>query len=153
VTIGELDDALKNIDAYGMYLRGFDAASGEIEDEPEHDAETVLTVLLSVASDLEPSWSLVSERARAQGQIRNLNWGDRVRLAPTRIGASAGYHLGWRRGSILNRVSEERPDACAALAKAARDARAAFRRRSAATARHNTEDCNCHGERAWHCDR
>lgn len=126
VTIGELDDGLKNLDAYGMYLRNFDARSGEIEDEPEESAETVLTVRLIVASDLEPSWSLVSARAAAQGLARNLNWSDRVRLAPTRIGAMADYHLGWRRGSVLNRVSEERADASAALAKAARDARAAF---------------------------
>ena len=37
-----------------------------------------------------------------------------------------GNHLGWGRGSVLNRISEERADASAALAKAARDARAAF---------------------------
>ncbi len=109
-----------------MFVRGFDAQTGEIEDEPEKDAETVLTVKLTVASDLEPTWTLVSERAEAQGLARNLSWGDRVRLAPTRIGAMADYHLGWRRGSVLNRVSEERADASAALAKAARDARAAF---------------------------
>ena len=126
VTLGELDEGLKNFDAYGMYLRSFDAQSGLIEDEPEKDAETVLTVRLSVASDLEPSWSLVSERAEAQGITRSLNWGDRVRLAPTRIGVMADYHLGWRRGSVLNRISEERVDASVALAKAARDARAAF---------------------------
>jgi putative ATP-dependent endonuclease of the OLD family len=69
---------------------------------------------------------LISERAQAQGQSRNLNWADRVRIAPMRIGAAAGYHLGWGRGSVLNRISEERADASAALAKAARDARAAF---------------------------
>jgi hypothetical protein len=126
VTLGELDDALKNLDAYGMYLRGFDAETGTIEDEPEKDVETVLTVKLTVASDLEPMWALVSARAEAQGLTRNLSWGDRVRLAPTRIGVMADYHLGWRRGSVLNRVSEERADASAALAKAARDARAAF---------------------------
>ena len=126
VTLGELDDDLKNLEAYGMYLRGFDAAAGTIEDEPEKAAETVLTVKLSVASDLEPTWTLVSERAEAQGLARNLSWGDRVRLAPTRIGVMADYHLGWRSGSVLNRVSEERADASAALAKAARDARAAF---------------------------
>ena len=40
VTIGELDDALKNMDVYGLYVRGFDARSGEIEDEPEKEAET-----------------------------------------------------------------------------------------------------------------
>jgi len=61
-----------------MYVRGFDPKSGKIEDEPEKDAETVLTVRLTIASDLEPSWSLVSERAEAQGQMRNLSWGDRV---------------------------------------------------------------------------
>ncbi|HBQ50329.1 MAG TPA: ATP-dependent endonuclease [Hyphomonas atlantica] len=126
VTLGDLDDDLKNLDAYGMYLRGFDADTGTIEDEPEKDAETVLTVKLTVASDLEPTWALVSARAEVQGLTRNLSWGDRVRLAPTRIGAMADYHLGWRRGSVLNRVSEERADASAALAKAARDARAAF---------------------------
>jgi putative ATP-dependent endonuclease of the OLD family len=126
LTLGELDDDLKNLDAYGMYARGFDAESKTIEDEPEKDAETVLTLKLTVASDLEPTWTLVSERAEAQGQTRNLNWSDRVRLAPTRIGAVADYHLSWRRGSVLNRVSEERADASAALAKAARDARAAF---------------------------
>jgi hypothetical protein len=126
VTLGELDDNLKNLDAYGMYVRGFNAETGTIEDEPEKDAETVLTVKLTVASDLEPAWTLVSQRAEAQGLMRNLSWGDRGTLAPTRIGVMADYHLGWRRGSVLNRVSEERADASAALAKAARDARAAF---------------------------
>lgn len=126
VTLGELDDALKNLDTYGMFVRGFDAATGEVADEPEKDTETVLSLRLTVRSDLEPSWALVSERAEAQGVSRNLTWGDRVRLTPTRIGAMADYHLGWRRGSVLNRVSEERADASAALAKAARDARAAF---------------------------
>ncbi len=73
VTLGELDDALKNMDVYGLYVRGFDARSGEIEDEPENEAETVLTVRLTVSSDLEPSWSLVSDRAEGQGQTRHLN--------------------------------------------------------------------------------
>lgn len=126
VTLGELDDGMKNIDQYGLYVRSYDAASGKVEDEPEKDDETVLTIDLTVASDLEPVWSLVSQRAAAQGQTRNLAWNDRVRLAPTRIGIMADYHLGWSRGSVLNRVSEERADASAALAKAARDARAAF---------------------------
>lgn len=126
ITLGELDDDLKNLDAYGMYVRGFDAETKTVEDEPEKDAETVLTVRLTVASDLEPVWTLVSERATAQGLTRNLTWGDRVRLAPTRIGVVADYHLGWRRGSVLNNISEERADVSAALAKAARDARATF---------------------------
>lgn len=126
LTIGELDDSLKNIDTYGVYLRGYFAETNVIEDEPETGAETVLTVKLTVESDLEPNWKLVSERAEVQGLSRNLSWSERVRIAPTRIGAMADYHLGWGRGSVLCRLSEERADISAALAKAARDARAAF---------------------------
>lgn len=126
LTIGELDEGLKNLDAYGMYVRGFESESGKIEDEPESGAETVLTIRLTVGSDLEPAWSLVSDRAAGAGQVRFLSWADRVRLAPTRIGVMADYHLGWRQGSVLNRIADEKADASAALARAAREARAAF---------------------------
>lgn len=126
LTIGALTDALKNIESYGLYLRGYIGETGEIEDEPEKDGETVLCLRLTVRSDLEPEWSLISDRAVAQDASRNLSWGDRTRLAPTRLGAASEYNLGWRRGSVLNQLSEERADAPAALAKAARNARNAF---------------------------
>ncbi|MBB4427866.1 hypothetical protein GGD66_006449 [Bradyrhizobium sp. CIR48] len=126
VTLGELDDSLKNMEAYGNYLRGCNAEAKTIEDEPEKSCETVLTFRLTVAGDLEPVWTLVSDRAEAQSQSRNLNWSDRVRVSPTRIGALTDYNLAWRRGSVLNRLSEERADTSAALAKAAREARSAF---------------------------
>jgi predicted ATPase len=126
ITIGELDDGLKRIDSYGSFLRGFDAVLQIIEDEPEAGMETVLTLRLTVTNDLEPSWALVSDRAAAAGISRYLTWADRVRLAPTRVGAVADYNLSWRRGSVLNRLSEEKADASAALAKAAREARTAF---------------------------
>lgn len=126
ITIGELDDTLKSMEAYGLYLRGYNAATGVIEDEPEAAAETVLTISMKVGGDLEPVWTLVSERAAAQGHTRYLTWPDRIRLAPNRIGALADHNLAWRRGSVLNRLSEERADTSAALAKAARDARNAF---------------------------
>jgi hypothetical protein len=35
VTVGELDDSLSSLDPYGMYLRGFDSETGEVEDEPQ----------------------------------------------------------------------------------------------------------------------
>ena len=114
------------MDAYGLYLRGYDEMLSMIEEEPSTENETVLTVNLSVSSDLEPSWTLVSERAAAQGQARNLAWTDRVKLAPTRLGAYAEYHLGWRRGSVLNLLSDERADTSVALVEAAREARSAF---------------------------
>lgn len=126
ITVGDLDDALKSIEAYGNYVRSFDAILGIIDDEPEAQGETVLTVNMKVGSDLDPVWTLVSDRAEAQGQARYLTWADRNRLSPTRIGALADHNLAWRRGSVLNKLSEERADTSAALAKAARDARNAF---------------------------
>jgi len=126
VTLGALDDALKILDSYGLYVGGFDPDSGQLIDEPEAELETVLTIKLIVEADLEARWELVSERASSQGKSRNLSWADRIRLAPTRLGAIGQHHLGWRRGSVLTRISEERPDASAALAQAARKARSSF---------------------------
>jgi len=54
ITIGELDDTLKSMEAYGFYLRSYNAATGLIEDEPEAATETVLTINMKVGSDLEP---------------------------------------------------------------------------------------------------
>lgn len=125
-TVGELDDTLKSIETYGAYLRSFDPATGAVEDEPEVHAETVLSIRLTVGSDLDPVWTLVSDRAAAAGQSRFLTWSDRARIAPTRVGALADNNLAWRRGSILNRLSDERPEMAAALADAARTARVAF---------------------------
>lgn len=79
-----------------------------------------------MGSDLEPVRSLISDRARAQNATRDLTWNDRGRLAPTRIGTLTDSNLGWRKGSVLNRLTGEKVGASAALAKAARDARTAF---------------------------
>ncbi|WP_246737339.1 ATP-dependent endonuclease [Nordella sp. HKS 07] len=126
ITLGELDDSLKSMEVYGLYLRGYKAQTRAIEDEPEAAAETVLTINMTVGSDLDPVWTLVSARAEAHGQSRYLTWSDRARLSPNRIGALADHNLAWRRGSVLNRLSNERADTSAALAKAARDARVTF---------------------------
>jgi len=126
ITIGDLNDALKNIDTYGNFVRSFDASKLVVEDEPEAGKETVLTVELKVGSDLDPVWTLVSDRATAGGLSRNLTWGDRSRLSPTRIGALADANLAWRRGSVLNRLTDEKADTSSALASAARDARKTF---------------------------
>ena len=126
ITVGDLDDSLKSLDTHGFYLRGFKAKTCEVLPEPEVGAETVLTVTMTVGADLEPSWCLYSERAAAENLSRHLTWSDRLRFAPTRVGAFADQNLSWRRGSLLNRVSEDRADAKKALADFARKARHAF---------------------------
>ncbi|MFV1943372.1 hypothetical protein VPH49_21400 [Pseudomonas luteola] len=48
VTVGALPDELLNLDTYGEFLRGFDASTGRVEDEPQADIETALSVQLQV---------------------------------------------------------------------------------------------------------
>lgn len=126
VTLGALPDTLLNLDVYGEFLRGYDAAIGQIEDEPRVGFETVLTLRLTVTSDLEPSWSLYSQRAEQQGLERSLAWKERIAIAPARIGSFANTNLSWTRGSVLNRLTDERTNLGAELARAAREARANF---------------------------
>jgi putative ATP-dependent endonuclease of OLD family len=126
VTLGALDDPLKNIDAYGDFLVGFDAASGLVEPEPGAGLETALTLQLTVQDDLEPEWTLVSPRAQAAGRTRNLNWADRTRIAPTRLGVTGDTHLTWRRGSVLTKLTDGKANASKELTRAAREMRDAF---------------------------
>jgi putative AbiEii toxin of type IV toxin-antitoxin system len=126
ITIGDLDDALRSLDKHGRYLRSFDSESGAVEDEPQKGHETVLTLNLSVGSDLEPSWRLIADWVTPEEQPRLLSWADRSVLAPTRITTTPGYNLTWRRGSVLNRLSSKPPDASAVLLDAARNARTTF---------------------------
>lgn len=126
ITVGDLADPLKNYEKYDLYLRGYDPLFNEIHDEPGEGLENVLTLRLSVASDLDPVWLLYSLRAEAQGRERNLSWGDRILLAGTRIGNVADYHLSWRKGAVLNRIGDEKPNTTSAIAEAKRAARKAF---------------------------
>ena len=126
VTIGRLDDRLQRFDAYGLYIRGFDPETGDIDDEPHADLQDVLSIQLTVGEDLNPNWTLVSERAAAQGSVRDLSWKDRLRVAPAWVGSFATRSLAWRPGSVLTKISDERVDVAHALADAARAARQEF---------------------------
>lgn len=126
VTLGDLPPTLLDLDAYGLFLRGWDNELGGDFPEPGPALETVLSMRLTVTSDLEPRWSLYSERAEAEGVTKDLTWNDRVALAPTRLGAVANHHFSWSPRSILNRLTDQRATASQALAEAARKARAEF---------------------------
>jgi len=125
-TLDGLPDELMNLDSYGDFLRGFNPATCRVEDEPREGIPTVLTLRLQVAADLEPVWTLYSERAERDGLERGLAWKDRALLAPARIGSFANSNLSWSRNSVLNRLTEDRADLGAQLAAAARQARANF---------------------------
>lgn len=126
ITLGDLSDRLKTLDTYGLFLRGYDPDTKQLEDEPGAGLETVICLQLRVPADLEPVWALVSDRAAALGIERGLAWADRQEIAPTRIGSYSDLNLSWKRGSVLNRLSDEKPDASAILLEAARAAREQF---------------------------
>lgn len=132
VSLGELPATLMDIDVYGEFLRGFNPTTGLVEDEPAVGLETVVTLRLQVAADLEPSWSLFSARAEQQQLERTLPWKERSALAPARIGSFASSNLSWSRNSVLNRLTDERVELGAQLARAARQARANFGNEAAA---------------------
>lgn len=126
LTLGDLPERLKNLDYYGECLRGYEDLTGAVEDEPRKGLETVLTVRLTVAADLEAVWSLHSNRTAHLDPPKMLQWKDRMALAPVRLGHQTNSNLSWTRGSVLNRLGEERVEVGPALVNAAREARTGF---------------------------
>ncbi|MEJ1357428.1 MAG: AAA family ATPase [Candidatus Sedimenticola sp. (ex Thyasira tokunagai)] len=126
VTVGQLSNDLMSIDRYGRFHRGFNVTNCTFYDEPEIGSEDVLTLRLHVQEDLEPVWSLYSERAELNDEERNLTWAHRQVISPVRLGAYSAHHMAWGSNSVLNRMSEDKAQAASALAAAARQARATF---------------------------
>jgi energy-coupling factor transporter ATP-binding protein EcfA2 len=126
VTVGQINNDLMNIDRYGHYHRGFNSTNFTITDEPIAGTEVVLTLRLQVKDDLEPIWSLYSERAELAGEERNLVWAHRQDISPIRLGAYSAHHMAWGQNSVLNKMSADKARAASALAAAARQARNTF---------------------------
>ncbi|WGL95872.1 ATP-dependent nuclease [Arsenophonus nasoniae] len=130
ITLGELDDNLKNIEIYGNFLRGFDKTNKRINDEPLQGDEIVLTLQLTIREDLEPDWLLYSNRAHNEGIEKRLQWKHREQLTPARLGTTAYQHLAFGNRSILNKLSEDTFDQSLTLAKLGRQTRQDFNQRS-----------------------
>ncbi len=126
ITVGQLNNDLMNIDRYGHYHRGFNSANFTITDEPIVGTEVVLTLRLQVKDDLDPIWSLYSERTELNGEDRNLAWAHRQEISPVRLGAYSAHHMAWGSNSVLNKMSADKARAASALAAAARQARDTF---------------------------
>jgi predicted ATP-dependent endonuclease of OLD family len=126
LTLGDLEDSLKSIEAYGIYFQAFNSETGEVLEEPKRGLETVLNLNLTINDDLEPEWSLVSGRATSQGLTKNIAWKDRVAIAPMRLGSYENSNFSWSKGSVLNRLSDQKIEAGELLAQVAREARNTF---------------------------
>ncbi|TCN84230.1 ATP-dependent nuclease [Shewanella fodinae] len=126
LTLGNLDDGLKDLESYGYFFRGINSDTRNINDEKQAGDETALTIRLTVREDLEPEWLLYSERAVNEGIEKRLLWKHRELVSPTRLGMTSQHHLAWGNRSILNKLSEEQFDVTSTLAQISRQARGDF---------------------------
>ena len=126
ITLGNLDDALKNLERYGEFLRGFNTNTNQLFDEPELHLETVISVRLFVDRGLDPDWRLHSTRATNNGVEKRLPWNHRELIAPTRLGEGSQHHFTWGRRSLLNNLTEEQLNVSALLSEITRNARTSF---------------------------
>lgn len=122
VTIGALTEAFCSLDKYGQYLRGWDAATLKLTDEPEDHLESVLTVRLTVDKDLEPKWMVVCDRHPDGVQFKQ---GDRNTVSVGLIGAYSEKQLSWATGTALAKLTEAQ-SLNELLANASRTARASL---------------------------
>lgn len=120
-TIGQLPDEFRDQGKYGLNLSGWSPTDSKVHPEPGEGLEDALTVRLSVDRDLEPKWTVVC----ADGQDVFFKPADRAAVAVHLIGDANDRHLGWARGSVLNRLTEN-PKVAASLAESARAAKAAL---------------------------
>ncbi len=129
ITLGDLPEGFIALAKYGEYLRGWDAGTQVIIDEPDEGGglEDVLSVRLTVDQTLEPKWSFYTERSVEDTRPeRGLRFEDRQMIAPTRLGVYTDRHLAWGKQSILLRLTGKDPSGGNILTQARRAARNHF---------------------------
>lgn len=123
--LGDLPDAFRDLEKYGHWLCGWNAEKLARTDEPGNGIEDALRVRLTVADDLEPSWSVIKND---EDEGVSFKASDRAKVALSLIGAVSDRHLTWSRGSILSQLTETE-NITHSLAGAARAAKAAVEAR------------------------
>lgn len=103
VTLGDLPSEFLSDAKYGLRLRGWDAESARVHDEPGTGLETVISARLTIGDNLEPSWDVICER-REEGT--RFTVADRVKAYATFIGAYTDRHLTWGNNTALSRMTE-----------------------------------------------
>ncbi len=103
VTIGDLVEEFCSLVKYGQWLRGWDAATLTLTDEPDDHLERVLTVRLTVEKDLEPKWIAVCDRSPEGIPFKQA---DRNKVSVGLIGAYSERQLSWATGTALAKLTE-----------------------------------------------
>jgi hypothetical protein len=118
VTVGDLPKKFMDEEEFGLELRGWSETDG-LHDEPLEGDTPVLSIRLIVDDSLEPKWTVINDR-RPDG--RAISYKDRDRLSVARLGASFDWHLTWRRGSLLSRITDVGADKAEGIALILADA-------------------------------
>ena len=127
VTLVDLPSAFLSEDRYGMQLRGWNAETLKIEDEPNEGLHYALTLRVMIDASLEARWSIYNDRINpAEKDPPTLRYKDWKLLSVTRLGPYAERHLAWGRSSVLTQVGEASSGYSLQLADAGRAARKAF---------------------------
>jgi hypothetical protein len=125
--LADLTDEFRDLEKYGHWLCGWNPETHVRADDPGDGLEDALRVRLTVADDLEPSWSVIKND---EDEGVPFKASDRVKVAVSLIGAASDRHLTWSRGSILSQLTETE-NITSSLAGAGRAAKAALEGRRA----------------------
>ena len=123
ITVGEVPTDLLSEAKFGYLVRGWDAETEMIRDEPRDDDEPLITIRLSVDESLEPTWLVLNYRHQEGKRISAF---DRAKFGVSRIGDYVDWQFSWGQGSALTRLMEDREDVRSILAGARRQAKASL---------------------------
>jgi len=119
-TVVELPQILLRDDKLGLILQVFDDEIGEaVPLSEDKDVGNACVIQLSVGGNHEPQWSVIDSR----GEHHQLRTSDREYLGMLRVGSFVDYHLGWKKGSALTRITDKGDDVGAVITEATRLAR------------------------------
>ncbi|AEF02610.1 ATP-dependent nuclease [Alteromonas naphthalenivorans] len=98
-SIASIPESLLAEHKYGLWIRTLCRDTGIVTDDITKGDITVLTVKLTVGSDLEPSWTVIN--GRAENEI-SISANDRSKFNCFMVSDSIDGHFSWSKGSPLN---------------------------------------------------
>lgn len=118
VSITELPKAMIKEDKFGLYLRDYDKAKSQGDDEPTETGTTILTIQLTIDDTLEPKWNVITNRT----DPKPVSQKDRRLLSFGVVGFDHEKDFQWGRGSILQKYADSREALHTAFTQAMREA-------------------------------
>jgi predicted ATP-dependent endonuclease of OLD family len=106
VTLYDLPSKITQEDKFGLYLRGLNKETLEINKELSDDDEPILAIRLVVGKDLEPIWTVIDEHQQAK-DIRAL---DRAIFNVFLVSDYIDKHFSWNYGSPLYSLLKQEKD-------------------------------------------